>query len=228
MRRILVDMEGRWVGVQVDPPDPDEQCLIIDWDRLDESPELALSVLKGLVTWSFHIPEDGGATPLLELVRSFIARISDRRYLAPLLRIPQQTGWWARAPQSSEPEPWSPPYLVGWTPSQSSSRAGPGSQPPLADPDQFFGQDDVTDLEVLRGLLTLIPEIRELAWNGQRGAGHLVSWSGRPGELIGLALNEWGQVVWTGRSHDIISLSQEAVSLVFLNRELREEEDEWG
>jgi len=226
MRRILVDMEGRWVDVRVDPPDPDEQCLIIDWDRLDESPELALSVLKGLVTWSFHILEDGGSATLLELVRSFIARISDRGYLSPLLRIPRQTGWWARAPQSPEPEPWSPSYLVGWTPSQASSGNGPGSQPALADPDQFSGQDDVTDPEVLRGLLVLIPEIQELAWNGQRGAGHLVIWPGRPGELIGLALDEKGQVVWTGRSTNTFSLIQEAVSLVFLNREFREE-DEW-
>lgn len=44
--------------------------------------------------------------------------------------------------------------------------------------------------------------------------------------LIGLALDEKGQVVWTGRSTTTSSLIQEAVSLVFLNREFREE-DEW-
>jgi len=166
MRRILVDVEGRWVDVMIDPPDPDDQILVLDWDAMEEMPELALPTAKDAVAWLAQLADEENPDKDLRLRLEFaLDRISDRGYLRQMTRIPGPWGWWALT----------------------------------TDQEELQGQDDLTDPKTLEATLLLLPvTITQLAWCGRGGSGHLFTWPGRPGEILGLVVGRYGRITWYG------------------------------
>lgn len=166
MKRILVDIEGRWVDVMVDPPESDDQILVLDWDGMESIPKLALPTTKDVVAWLVELDEEEHPDKDLILrLRFAIEKISNKRYLMDWARIPLPGNWWAMTVTEEE----------------------------------LRGQEDLTDPRVLEATLLLLPTtVNQLAWHGRGGLGHLLTWPGRPGEVLGLVIDNLGQVVWYG------------------------------